>query len=77
MTEAEIQGLLQANAGSSEWGSEPEENIGNYIYWSRDRRTRVAIYTLATHDLIITSKAFLGRFAHLVNSDDRKEMKGF
>jgi hypothetical protein len=77
MTEAEIQGLLQANAGSSEWGSEPEENIGNYIYWSRDRRTRVAIYTLATHYLIITSKAFLGRFAHLVNSDDRKEMKGF
>jgi hypothetical protein len=58
-------------------GVASRKRIGNYIYWSRDRRTRVAIYTLATHDLIITSKAFLGRFAHLVNSDDRKEMKGF
>jgi hypothetical protein len=77
MTEAEIQGLLQANAGRSEWRDEPEEGIDNYVYWSKDRRTRVAIYTLATRRLMVTSKAFLGRFAHLVNSKDRKEMNGF
>jgi hypothetical protein len=77
MTQAEIQGLLQVNAGSSEWSDDPEENIDNYVYWSRDKRTRVAIYTLATHGLMVTSKAFLPRFAHLVNSSDRRKMQGF
>jgi hypothetical protein len=74
MTEAEIQRLLQANAGRSEWRDEPEEGIDNYVYWSKDRKTRVAIYTLATHRLTVTSKAFLGRMA---NSKDRKETNGF
>jgi hypothetical protein len=77
MTEAEIHGLLQANAGSSAWRDEPEEGMDNYVYWSRDKRTRVAIYTLATHRLMVTSKAFLSRYAHLVNSSDRKQMQGF
>ena len=77
MTEAEIQGLLQANAGNSEWLDEPEENINDYVYWSKDKRTRVAIYTLATHGLMVTSKPFLKRFAHLAYSRDRKKMEGF
>ena len=77
MTEAEIQGLLQANAGRSEWRYEPEEGTDNFVYWSKDKRTRVAIYTLAARRLMVTSKAFFGRFAHLVNSKDRKEMNGF
>ena len=77
MTEAEIQGLLQANAGKSDWNYEPDENLESFIYWSRDKRTRVAIYNLATHGLMVTSKAFLARFAHLVNSSDRKKMEGF
>lgn len=77
MTEAEIQGLLQVNAGKSEWRREPDENVDNFVYWSRDKKTRVAIYTLATHGLMVTSKAFLSRFAHLGISSDRKKMEGF
>ena len=77
MTEDEIRGLLQANAGKSDWNYEPDENVESYIYWSRDRRTRVAIYTLVTHNLMVTSKASLVRFAHLFNSSDQKKMEGF
>jgi hypothetical protein len=77
MTEGEIRGLLEANAGKSKWNDDPDENLESFVYWSRDRKTRVAIYTLATHDLMVTSKAFLPRFAHLANSSDRKKMQGF
>lgn len=77
MAEAEIQNLLQANAGRSEWRSEPEENASTYVYWSRDKKTRVAIYTLTGHTLTVTSKAGLSRCAQLGNSSDRKEMPGF
>jgi hypothetical protein len=73
MTEAEIQGWLQANVGSSEWGYEPEENTNNYVYWSRDRKTRVATYTLATHRLMVTSKAYLDRSAKRAKSSERKK----
>lgn len=72
MTEAEIQGLLQENIGRSEWRDEPEENMNTYVYWSRDKRTRVAIYTLATHRLMVTSKAYLDRSARRVKSSDRE-----
>ena len=75
MLQTEIQGLLQANTGSSPWREEPEENTNNYIYWSKDKRTRIAIYTLATHTLMITSKAALPRFAHLITGD--RKMDGF
>lgn len=77
MTEAEIQGWLQANAGSSEWGDEPEENTNNYVYWSKDRKTRMAIYTLATHRLMVTSKAYLDRSARRAKSSDRKKGRAF
>ena len=77
MTEGEIRGLLQVNAGNSKWNDDPDENLDSFVYWSRDRKTRVAIYTLATHALMVTSKAFLPRFAHLANSSDRKKMEGF
>ena|SRR5438105_2998624 len=77
MSEPEIQGLLQANAGKSEWLPDPDENLDNFVYWSKDKKTRVAIYTLATHRLMVTSKAFLPRFAHLIKSNDRKKMEGF
>jgi hypothetical protein len=77
MTEPEIRGLLQANAGKSEWNYEPDEALDRFVYWSRDRKTRVAIYTLATHGLMVTSKAFLRQFAHLVKSGDEKKMDGF
>ena len=73
MTEAEIRGWLRANAGSSEWGNEPEENTNNYVYWSRDKKTRVGIYTLATHRLMVTSKAFLDKSARRAKAADRKK----
>src|SRR5207249_9205260 len=62
MTEPEIQGLLQANAGKSEWLPDPDENLDNFVYWSKDKRTRLAIYTLAAHGLMITSKKFFPQF---------------
>ena len=77
MTEPEIQGLLQANTGKSEWLPEPDEGLDNFVYWSKDKKTRIAIYTLATHGLMVTSKAFLPRFAHLIISSDQKTMQGF
>ena len=77
MSEPEIQGLLQANAGKSEWLDDPDENIDNFVYWSKDKKTRLAIYTLATHRLMVTSKKFLPRFAPLIKSMDQKKMEGF
>src|ERR1700730_3434956 len=77
MTEPEIQGLLQANAAKSEWLPDPDENLDNFVYWSKDKKTRVAIYTLARHSLMVTSKAFLPRFAHLIKSGDQKKVQGF
>ena len=77
MSEPEIQGLLQANAGKSEWLPDPDENLDNFVYWSKDKKTRIAVYTLARHSLMVTSKAFLPRFAHLIKSSDRKKMQGF
>ena len=77
MTEPEIQGLLQANAGNSPWRPEPDENLDNYVYWSKDKKSRVGIYALATHSLLITSKAFIPRFSALVSSGSRKDMQGF
>ena len=77
MTESDIYGLLEANTGSSEWVHEPKENFENYVYWSKDKKTRVGIYNLATHRLMITSKECLPRCAQLVNSSNRKAMEGF
>ena len=77
MSEPEIQGLLQANAGKSEWLDDPDENIDNFVYWSKDKKTRLAIYKLATHRLMITSKKLLPRFADLIKSMDQKKMEGF
>ncbi len=77
MTEPEIQGLLQANAGKSEWLPDPDENLDNFVYWSKDKKTRLAIYTLATHGLMVTSKKFFPKFVHLLKSSDKKKMEGF
>jgi hypothetical protein len=77
MTEPEIQGLLQANVGKSEWLPDPDENLDNFVYWSKDKKTRLAIYTLATHRLMVTSKKLLPRFANLIKSIDQKKMEGF
>ena len=78
LTEGEIWGLLDANASSkSPWRAEPEEGVTNYVYRSRDKRTRVAIYVLASHKLLVTSKPYLARFGHLTGSSDQTEMEGF
>ena len=77
MTEEELRGLLQANAGKSKWNDDPDENLESFVYWSRDKKTRVALYYLATHRLMVTSKAFLPRFAHLANSSGRNKLEGF
>ena len=77
MTESEILGLLQANSGPSEWIYEAKESARNYIYVSKDKKTRIAIYNLPTHRLMITSKECLARCSELVNASDRKLMDGF
>ena len=77
MSDAEIRALLEANVGAMPWRSEPDDNANNIVYWSRDKKSRLGIYTLATHNLLITSKPFLKRFANLVISNERKKMEGF
>lgn len=77
MTEAEIKGLLGANAGGSAWRDDADEGSDTYIYRSKDGRSRIAIYNLRGHDLMVTSKAFLDRHANIANSADRQKMKGF
>jgi hypothetical protein len=77
MSEAEIRGLLDANVSNSAWRDDPEEGSNDYLYWSRDKKTRVAIYHLTTHTLLVTSKPFLARFSSLVHSNDRKRIEGF
>jgi len=77
MSEPELFLLLDANVGKSPWRAEPEENINYYTYWSKDKKTRVAIYTLATHTLLVTSKQYLQRFAHLSNANEPSKMDGF
>jgi hypothetical protein len=75
MTEAEIRGLLGANAGGSPWLGDADEGTDAYIYRSKDKRSRIAIYSLLGHDLMVTSKAFLDHHANIAN--DRQKMKGF
>lgn len=77
MTEAEIRGLLEANTGSSPWRDDADEGGDTYIYRSKDGRSRVALYNLPGHDLMVTSKAFLDRHPNIANSADRQKMKGF
>jgi hypothetical protein len=77
MTEAEIRGLLEANAGVSPWQGDADEGSDTYIYRSKDGRSRIAIYNLPGHDLMVTSKAFLDRHANIANPADRQKMKGF
>ena len=77
MTESELHGLLQANSGPSEWIYEAKESARNYIYASKDKKTRIAIYNLPTHRLMITSKECLARCSELVSASDRKLMEGF
>ena len=77
MMEGEIRGLLGANAGGSAWRDDPDEGSDAYIYRSQDGRSRIAIYNLLRHDLMVTSKAFLDHHANIANSADRQKMKGF
>jgi hypothetical protein len=77
MTEAEIKGLLGANAGGSPWRDDAEEGSDLYLYRSKDGRSRIAIYNLLGHDLMVTSKAFLDHHANIKNSADRQKMEGF
>lgn len=77
MNDADIRGLLNANTGVSPWRNEPEDNVNNIVFWSRDKKSRIGIYTLATHNLLITSKPFLKRFANLIISNERRKMEGF
>jgi hypothetical protein len=77
MTEAEIRGLLEANAGVSPWRDDADEGSDFYLYRSKDGRSRIAIYNLPRHDLTVSSKAFLDRHANIANSADRQKMKGF
>jgi hypothetical protein len=73
MSEPEIDELLEANASRSPWSEEPDETIAAYVYWSLDKKSRVALYNLATHTLMVTSKPFLTRFGPLINSSEQKK----
>lgn len=75
MTETEIRGLLEANASVSPWQGDADEGVDFYVYRSKDKRSRIAIYSLFGHDLMVTSKAFLDHHANIAN--DRQKMKGF
>jgi hypothetical protein len=78
MTEGEIWNLLDANtAEKSPWREQPEEGANNYVYRSLDKKTRVAMYILGSHKLLVTSKPFLARFAHLAGSVEQKPVEGF
>lgn len=77
MGEGEIRALLEANVGNSPWREEPSENATNYIYWSKDKKSRVAVYHLTAHSLMVTSKAYFARFESLINANDRKKTEGF
>jgi hypothetical protein len=77
MSEAEILGLLEVNAGTSPWSADPDESLKSYTYWSQDKKTRVAIYDLSGHSLIVTSKPFLPRLGLVIHSDEHEKMEGF
>ena len=77
MSEPELFLLLDANVGKSPWRADPDENFNYYTYWSKDKKTRVAIYTLATHTLLVTSKPYLQRFGHLGTASQPSKMDGF
>ena len=77
MTEGEIHGLLQANAGKSPWLEDPEENSTNYFYQSKDKKSRVGIYSLTGHNLMVTSKPYLPRFTSLMGANGPKSVEGF
>lgn len=74
--ESEIRALLEANVGTSPW-REPEDNINNLVFTCKGKEGRIAIYTLRTHNLLITSKPFRKRFANLVISNEKRKMEGF
>jgi hypothetical protein len=77
MTEGEIHDLLQANAGKSPWLEDAEENSRNYLYWSKDKKSRVGVYSLVGHNLMVTSKPYLPRFTSLMNTNGPKSVEGF
>ena len=76
MLQSEISGLIAVNAGSSPW-REPDDNIETLVFWSKDKKTRVGIYTLATHSLLITTKAFMTKFAQAADDHVAKKVEGF
>src|ERR1044072_6953661 len=76
MSEGEILGLLEANAAKSPWREEAEESTTTYIYRSADRKSRVAIYSLSAHRLLVTSKPFLAQFSNMLGSRS-KSVEGF
>ena len=77
MTEPEIRGLLLVNAGKSPWLEDAEEESRNYFYWSKDKKSRVGVYSLAGHTLMVTSKPYLPRFTSLLNTNGPKSVEGF
>lgn len=77
LSEPELYTLLVANAGKSPWVREPDENLNQFTYWSVDKKTRVAMYALKTHKLLITSKAALPRFLHLLEAGQGSKLEGF
>ena len=77
MSESELYTLMVANAGKSPWVREPDENLNQFTYWSVDKKTRVAIYALKTHQLLITSKVSLPKFVHLLDASRQNQLDGF
>jgi hypothetical protein len=76
MSATEMAGLCDANA-SGGW-TIPEENAGQFFSYSRNHRPKlVAIYTVATRDMMITTKEFIDRAAANINASTRKKMEGF
>ncbi|MEO6506941.1 MAG: hypothetical protein ABIO87_04075 [Chthoniobacterales bacterium] len=64
ITEAEINALLEANAGDSSWNEQgvgPENNVTSGVQkWrSADRRARIAFYDSQTHAFFITTQRFI------------------
>ena len=77
MSQAEVYGLLEVNTGTSGWRWDPDENENYFTYWSQDKKSRVAIYILATHQLMITSKPYLKKFAEFLSSGTKRTLNGF
>jgi len=76
MGQGEIMGLLEANAGHSPWREEPEESTTAYVYRSADGKSRIAIYSLSAHRLLVTSKPLLKQFSNMLGSKS-KSVEGF